>query len=110
MVEAPDGASFPGPCAAALARALFRRYEQGNMVQIEHVRQLITGGLVKPPELASSGVVVAVGEQFASSMLAQDMTTGFVGPAGSSYEFVVLESLCPRIMAPEAICALESGG
>ena len=112
-VNALDDAGLLGPYAAGLARALYNvlfvRYPQGNMTQVEHVRQLITAGLVKVPTLKSGGVVLATGRRFAAIVLGQDMTTGFMGPAGTNYEFVVLESLCPRIFVPEAICVLQSG-
>jgi uncharacterized linocin/CFP29 family protein len=112
-VNALDAAGFPGPYAAAIApvlyNALYLRYPQGNMTQLDHARQLITAGLVKAPVLESGGVVLASGRQFATIVIGQDMAVGFVGPAGPRYEFVVVESLCPRILVPEAICVLEPG-
>ena len=109
-VDALGGAGFPGPYAAALApapfNALFRVYEDSNLTQMEHVRQMITAGLAKAPTLPSGGLVSAAGKQFASILLAQDMTPAYVGPAGPNYAFVVLESLCARIPVPQAICVL----
>ncbi len=111
--NALDAAGFPGPYAAALApplyNALVRRYQQGNMTQLEHARQLISAGLVKAPALSAGGVVLAAREEFASIYLGQDMALGFIGPAGAEFEFVVLESLCPRIVVPEAVCVLSPG-
>ncbi len=112
-VNALDAAGFPGPYAAALApplyNNLFLRYPQGNMTQLEHARQLITAGLVKGPTLKSGGVVMAAGRQFATIVVGQDMMAGFVGPAGTGYEFVIVESIAPVIRVPEAICVLQGG-
>ena len=106
-------AGFPGPYAAALSPglydALYRVYEDSNLTQLEHARQIITGGIVKAPALTSGGVVVAVGSQFAHLLLGQDMTAEFVGPSGTDYEFVIIESLVPRISVPQAICVLQAG-
>lgn len=105
-------AGFPGPYAAALAPrlhdALYRVYEDSNLTQLEHARQIITGGIAKAPALRTGGVVVTVGSQFAHILLGQDMTAEFVGPSGADYEFVILEALVPRISVPQAICVLES--
>jgi uncharacterized linocin/CFP29 family protein len=108
-----DANGFPGPYAAALApalyNALFLLYPQGNLTQLDHVRQLITAGLVKAPALKSGGVVLAAGRAFATIVLGQDLTPAYVGPAGDHYEFVILESLAPRIVVPQAVCALQAG-
>jgi uncharacterized linocin/CFP29 family protein len=111
--SALDAAGFPGPYAAALApglyNELFRLYEQSSVTQLEHVRQLLTAGVVKAPALSSGGVVVTAVREFASILLAQDMIAAFVGPSATDYEFVVMESLTPRIVMPETICVLEAG-
>jgi uncharacterized linocin/CFP29 family protein len=108
-----DAAGFPGPYAAALAPGLygelFRLYEESNVTQLQHVGQLLTAGVVKAPALTSGGVVVTAVKEFASILLAQDMIAAYVGPSGASYEFVVMESLVPRIVMPESICVLEAG-
>jgi uncharacterized linocin/CFP29 family protein len=110
-VNALDAAGFSGPYTAALAPALYNalllRYPQGNMTQLDHARNIISAGLVKASTLKSGGVVMAAGKHVASLLIGQDLTTEFVGPAGMGYEFVVLESLTPRITIPEAICVLE---
>lgn len=110
-VTALDGAGFPGPYALALApdryNALFRLYPQGSATELEHLKQIVTGGIVKAVSLKSGGLLVAVGEQFASIVLGQDLYTGFVGPAGNvSYEFVVSESIALNLKVPEAVAVL----
>ncbi|MFB3881613.1 MAG: family 1 encapsulin nanocompartment shell protein [Armatimonadota bacterium] len=107
-----DSAGFPGPYAAALApalyNALFLRYPDSDLLQIDQARQLITGGITKAVTLKSGGVVIAVGRYFATIVMGQDMTTAYVGPSGTNYEFVIVESLAPRVIIPETICVLES--
>ncbi len=111
--RALDEAGFPGPYTAALAPALYnelyRVYEHSPLTQLEHAQQVITGGLYKAPALEAGGVVVAVGAQFAHIILAQDMTAAFTGPADTDYEFVIVESLVPKISVPEAVCVLGAG-
>ena len=45
--------------------------------------------------------------QFATIVVGQDMTVGFVGPAGDEIEFTISESLVPRIRRPQAVCILK---
>ncbi len=105
-----DTIGFPGPYAAALAPALynnlFRIYEQSGLTQLEHARQVISAGIFKAPALETGGVVVAAGQAFAHLVVAQDMLANFVGPRDADYDFVILESVVPRITVPEAICTL----
>jgi uncharacterized linocin/CFP29 family protein len=106
-----DGAGFHGPYALALApvryNRLFRRYERGNQTEIEHARMLVSDGIHKAPMLEDGGVLVATGRQYASLVMGQDMTVGFVGPEGDRIAFTVSESLVPRVRRPGAICVLE---
>jgi uncharacterized linocin/CFP29 family protein len=110
--NALDAAGFPGPYTAALApslyNVLFRRYQETSLTQLEHARLVIAGGIVKAPTLASGGVVLASLRHFASLVIGQDMTPAFVGPAPTGYEFVIMESIAPRITVPEAICVLQA--
>lgn len=108
--NALDAAGFPGPYTAALApslfNALYRRYEEAGLTQLEHARQLLASGLVKAPTLASGGVVLASLRHFASLVIGMDLTPAFVGPTPTGYQFVIMESIAPRITVPEAICVL----
>ncbi len=106
-----DAAGFHGPYALALAPArynrLFRLYTRGPLSEMEHVSKMASKGVFKAPFLDSGGVLLASGRQYASIVLGQDMTIGFIGPAGSEVEFFISESLTPRIRKPEAICVLK---
>ncbi len=106
-----DGAGYHGPYALALAPArynlLLRRYPQGNTTELEHIKQAVTEGVVKAPVLEGGGVLLAYGRQYATIVLGQDMTVGFVGPDGERLEFTVSESLTPYVRLPGAICLLR---
>jgi uncharacterized linocin/CFP29 family protein len=106
-----DGAGFHGPYVLALAPArynlLLRRYPTGNATELEHVQTAVTEGVFKAPGLESGGILLASGRQYATIILGQDMTVGFVGPVGERLEFTVSESLTPYIKQPKAICLLK---
>jgi uncharacterized linocin/CFP29 family protein len=110
-VTALDYGGFHGPYALALAPArfnlLFRRYPQGEGTELEHLRSIVTGGIYKAPVLGEGGVLLATGKQYAEIVLGQDMTVGFIGPAGENLEFSVSESLVPVIHTPGAVCVLK---
>jgi len=106
-----DAAGFHGPYTLALAPALYnllyRRYSQGPMTELEHLRTIATEGVVKAPGIAAGGVLLASGRQFASIIMGQDLTTGFIGPAGGGYELFISESLALRLAVPAAVCVLK---
>jgi len=106
-----DGAGFHGPYVMALAPArynlLLRRYPQGNTTELEHIKTAVTEGVFKAPALESGGILLTSGRQYASIVLGQDMTVGFIGPEGERLEFNVSESLTPYIRQPKAICLLR---
>ncbi|MBM4465673.1 MAG: bacteriocin [Chloroflexi bacterium] len=106
-----DGAGFHGPYTLALApgryNLLFRRYPRGNYSEMEHVKAMVAEGVFKAPILESGGVLLASGRQFASIVLGQDMTIGFIGPTGDKLEFSISESLAPLIRRPQASCVLK---
>jgi uncharacterized linocin/CFP29 family protein len=109
-ITALDGAGFHGPYILALAPArynlMFRRYPQGNQSEMEHVRTMVTEGIVKAPAL-EGGLLLASGRRYASLVLGQDMSIAFIGPAGGEIEFTISESLALRIRWPQAICVLK---
>ena len=107
-----DDAGFHGPyvlgLCASLYNLLFRRYPQGNLTEIEHVRQIAADGVVKAPAIETGGVLVASGTQFASIVLGQDMMAGFVGPVARDYEFSVSETVALRLVEPGVVCVLKA--
>lgn len=105
-----DDAGFHGPYCMGLAPAqynlLLRRYPQGDGTELDHVRTILEGDVVKAPVLKKGGVLLASGRQYCSLVIGQDMSIGFNGPAGDAFEFGISESLALLIRAPEAICVL----
>ena len=106
-----DDAGFHGPYALALAperyNLLFRLYPQGKQTELEHIQTMVTDGIFKTPILEKGGVLLSTTAQCASIVLGQDMSIGYIGPAGAQQEFTVSESLTVRIRQPQAICILE---
>lgn len=112
-IEQLDKAGFHGPYSLALApslyNSLFRRYPQEEVLEVEHLKSLVSEGIIKAPVLNEGGVLVNYGAQFASIALGQDLMTGFEGPEGRDYTFVLSESIALRINIPHTICVLEQG-
>jgi uncharacterized linocin/CFP29 family protein len=105
-----DDAGFHGPYCMGLAptqyNLLLRRYPQGEGTELDHIRTILGGDVIKAPVLKKGGVLLASGRQFCSLVIGQDMTIGFNGPAGDAFEFSISESLALLIRAPESICVL----
>jgi uncharacterized linocin/CFP29 family protein len=106
-----DDAGFHGPYCMALSPALFnqilRRYPQGDGTELDHLRTIVSEGIVKAPAIKKGGVILASGQQYASLALGQDMTVGYNGPVGDGLDFFIMETLALLIRAPEAICVLK---
>jgi uncharacterized linocin/CFP29 family protein len=105
-----DDAGFHGPYCMGLAptqyNLLLRRYPQGDGTELDHIRTILGGDVVKAPVLKKGGVLLASGRQYCSLVIGQDMSIGFNGPAGDAFEFSISESLALLIRAPESICVL----
>ncbi len=109
-----DEAGYHGPYALALSPArfnlLYRRYMQGVGTELEHLKSIVTDGIFKAPALKTGGVLIATGKRYASVVIGQDMTAGFVGPVGDSFEFSITESLALLVREPASICVLKEKG
>lgn len=106
-----DDAGFHGPYSLALAperyNLLYRLYPQGKQSELDHLRTMVTEGIFKTPALNSGGILLAATANCASIVLGQDMSLGYIGPAGDKQEFTISESLTLRIRQPSAICVLK---
>lgn len=106
-----DGAGFHGPYSLALAadryNMLLRLYPQGNRTELDHLREMVTDGIVKASTLKAGGVLVASRRPYASILLGQDMSLGFIGPLEDRLEFSISESLTVRVRQPGSVCVLE---
>lgn len=106
-----DTAGFRGPYALALPpprfNLLLRRYPDGNQTEMEHLRQIITEGIVKSSALASEAVIVTAVKEFAAIVVGQDLTTALAGQHGRDYEFVTFEAVALRLSEPSSVCVLR---
>jgi len=101
-----------GPYALVLSPelyALLHRVHQGtNVLEIEHVRELVTDGVYQSPVLkGDSGVLVATGRHNFDLVISEDIDTAFMDSENMNYFFRVYECIVPRIKRPSAICTLE---
>ncbi|MFN3283952.1 MAG: family 1 encapsulin nanocompartment shell protein [Pseudothermotoga sp.] len=105
-----DEAGFHGPYTLALAperyNLLFRRYESGNQTELEHLRTLVKS-VHKAPILKDTGVLISESEAYASIIIGQDMSIGFIGPVGEKFEFSISESLALLLNVPASVCVLS---
>jgi uncharacterized linocin/CFP29 family protein len=106
-----DDAGFHGPYCLALAsklyNLLFRRYPEGNSTEMEHLKQIAADGIIKAPVIRTGGVLLCSSGPFANIILGQDIMTGFTGPAGNMYQFIVSESIALWLSQPGSICILK---
>lgn len=106
-----DTQGFHGPYALALAperyNLLLRIYPNGTTTELQHIQTMAAAGVFKAPSLEDGGVLLASGKQYASIVLGQDMTIGFVGPRSERLEFSITETVTPYIREPKAICVLK---
>lgn len=111
-VNSLDAAGFHGPYLLALSpklhNLLYRLYPQGYQIEIQHIMSIVGSEVIKAPGLKTGGVLLAEGKQFASIVIGQDMSTGFVGPEDSGLKFKITESLVPKIRVPASICVLNA--
>lgn len=106
-----DKAGFRGPYAMAIPpprfNLLLRRYPDGNQTELEHLRQIITEGIVKSSALVSEAVIVTAVKEFAAIVVGQDLTTALAGQHGRDYEFVAFETVALRLSEPTSVCVLQ---
>lgn len=101
-----------GPYALVLSPelyALVHRVHQGtHVLEIEHIRELMTAGVFQSPMIkAGTGAVVDAGKQNLDLAVASDFDTVFLDQDNMNYYFRVYEAIVPRIKRPTAICTLE---
>ncbi|WP_088105719.1 family 1 encapsulin nanocompartment shell protein [Halalkalibacter urbisdiaboli] len=102
-----------GPYALIVSPELYallhRVHKETNVLEIDHVRELITGGVFQSPVLkGKKGVVVNTGPHNLDLAVSEDFDTAYLGEEGMNHPFRVYETLALRIKRPSAICTLES--
>lgn len=105
---------FFGPYALIVNPQAFsqmqRVYANSGVLEINHVREIATGGVFQTPLLRDKlGLVVSMGIQNFDIAIGQDLVTAYLGPEKMNHPFRVLESLVLRIKRPGAIATFETG-
>lgn len=101
-----------GPYALVLSPSLYallhRVHEGTNVLEIEHVRELVTDGVFQTPMIkGNSGVLVATGRHNLDLVIAEDIETAYMDSESMNHLFRIYECIVPRIKRPSAICTLE---
>jgi uncharacterized linocin/CFP29 family protein len=104
-----------GPFALVLSPQLYslihRVHRDTNVLEIEHIRELVTDGVFQSPVLkGKSGVLVNTGKNNLDLAISEDFDTAYLGVEGMNHPFRVYETIVLRIKRPSAICTLESMG
>jgi uncharacterized linocin/CFP29 family protein len=85
-----------------------RVYECSGVLEIEHVRELVQGGVYQTQAIRDlPGVVLSLGPQNFDLAIAQDIITAYLGPEGLNHPFRVFETLILCIKRPQSICRLN---
>ncbi|AJY77782.1 family 1 encapsulin nanocompartment shell protein [Paenibacillus beijingensis] len=101
-----------GPYALVLSPELYaslHRVHQGtNVLEIEHVKELVTDGVFQSPSLKGrSGVMVNTGRHNFDLVIAEDFDSAFLDSEHLNFLFRVYETIVLRIKRPIAICTFE---
>lgn len=89
--------------------ALLHRVHPGtHVLEIEHIRELVTAGVYQTPVIRGrAGVLVSTGQHNLDLAVAEDLDTAFLETENMNYLFRVYECVVLRIKQPKAICTLE---
>lgn len=107
-------AGFTGPYAVIVNPVwysqLHRVYANSGVLEINHIRELATGGVFQTSALKDGqGLIISTGIQNFDLAVGQDLITAYLGVEKMNYPFRVFESLVLRIKRPGAICTFETG-
>ncbi len=92
----------------AMYTQMFRTYKNSGVLEIRHIRELVTAGVYQSSAVTDDkAVVVSVGSQNFDLVIGQDLVTAYLGPENLNHSFRVFESLALRIKRPDAICTFE---
>ncbi|HEU4387274.1 MAG TPA: family 1 encapsulin nanocompartment shell protein [Blastocatellia bacterium] len=87
---------------------MHRVIKGSGLLEIEHVKSILPGGVFKSPLLgAGTGLVVATAKQNLELLVAVDTTVAFLGARNMNLPFRVLKAVYLRINRPDAICGFR---
>lgn len=89
--------------------ALLHRVHQGtNVLEIEHIRELVTDGVYQTPVMkGNTGLLVATGKQNLDLVIGEDFEIAYMDEDQMNHIFRIYETVVPRIKRPSSICTLE---
>jgi uncharacterized linocin/CFP29 family protein len=101
-----------GPFALVLSPELYsllhRVHKDTNVLEIEHIRELVTDGVFQSSVLkGKTGVLVNTGRNNLDLAVSEDFDISYLGDEGMNHPFRVYETVVLRIKRPSAICTLE---
>jgi uncharacterized linocin/CFP29 family protein len=101
---------YNGPFAAVIHPHIYsdmhRVLEGSSLLEISHVRELLTAGIFRSSLLAPrGGVVVATGKQNLELVVSIDTSIAFLGAKRMNLPFRVFKGIYLRILRPDAICS-----
>lgn len=101
-----------GPYALIVAPqlyALMHRVHQGtNVLEIEHIREIVTDGVFQSPVIkGDAGLLIATGKQNIDLAISEDFDVAYMDEEQMNHIFRIYETIVPRIKRPSAICTLE---
>lgn len=103
-----DAARMHGPFALVLAPSLynqlFRKYEGSDVLALDHIRRLASGGIFKSHVLTDAGALVS--PEIGPIVCAEDLTVSFIDVRPSTISFAVSSALVLRFDDPLAACVL----
>jgi uncharacterized linocin/CFP29 family protein len=105
-----DAANVRQPFSLVLAPPLynmmFRKYDESDVIQIDHLRRLAAGGVYKSLAIESGGVLVS--PDVGPLVCAQDLEAHYLVAADASLVFEVSEAIVLRLDDPRATCVLAT--
>jgi uncharacterized linocin/CFP29 family protein len=110
-IDVLDKAGFRGPYALGLSpqlyNKLFTKYPQADILEMDHMKTLVTDGVLKINFLHQGGILMMSNKEFQSIILGQDLMAGFEGASGRDYIFTLSETIALKVNVPESIVLFE---
>jgi len=109
MIELLSSKGYSGPFAAVvhpyIYASLHRVLKGSAILEMDHLRSLLRGGIFRSPLLAPrSGLVLSAGKQNAEIIVSVDTSVAFLGAKRMNLPFRVLKGIFLRIMKSDSIC------
>ncbi|MGE4588128.1 MAG: family 1 encapsulin nanocompartment shell protein [Acidaminococcaceae bacterium] len=111
-VNALASASHYGPYALVVSPVLYgklvRVYANTGLLELDHIKALISGGIYYSNVIkGDKAVVLELGSKNFDLAIGQDFTVGYLGAEKMNHLFRVLETAALLIRRPCAICTIE---